>query len=328
MRTTRRIVCIAILLVTAQVRAQDSWVGEWVMPKQNAVLKVGTDAVEDDEAVYRIQQEKDGWLWTGRGWIQQDSVVRLEDAADYYTQVIRQNPRGAWAWNMRGVAWTNRGAFRNAAQDFSQALRLDRTNPSTYANRGAAYLAQGDYEQAVRDLTQAIRLKPEHSAAYNNRGLARRFDGDLDGAIEDLTQAIAIDADYAAAYSNRGECHEQQGGYQEALDDYSKAIEKESRLASAYGLRARLLAACPEEAFRDGAAAIESATTACELTAWKNPLYLATLAAAYAEANKFDEAVQWQQKAIELSAGKASQEYQDRLELYRQERPYRLADDA
>ena len=43
------------------------------------------------------------------------------------------------------------------------------------------------------------------------------------------------------------------------------------------------------------------ATKACKLTGWKNPNYLATLAAAFAEAGNFDDAVKWEEKAIELS---------------------------
>ena len=92
--------------------------------------------------------------------------------------------------------------------------------------------------------------------------------------------------------------------------------------------RARLLAACPDEQIRDGADAVKAATTACELTDWKNPLFLSTLAAAHAEAGEFDQAVEWQQKAIELSAGTAEQELRERLELFRQEQPYRLASGA
>lgn len=322
------LVCLFFFLVTFHVRAQDSWVGEVVMPKRNATLKVGSETVENDEAVYTVKQEQDGWLWTGNGWIHESNAVRLADAPDYYTRVIRQFGRDAWAYNMRGVAWTNRGEYRNAIEDFSVALQMDRNNPSTYANRGAAWLQQGDYDRAARDLTQAIRLKPDHAAAYNNRGLARRFKGELDAAIEDFTEAIRLDPDYAAAYSNRGECRAQKREYQQALDDYAHAIEQESRFASPYALRARLWAACSEERFRDGAAAVESATTACELSGWKNPLYIATLAAAYAEAEEFDKAVKWQQKAIELAAENAPQEFQHRLELYKQKQPYRTTGDA
>jgi tetratricopeptide (TPR) repeat protein len=300
-------------------------VGEKVMPRRDATLRVGSETVEDDGAVYIVKQVQDDWLWTGKGWIRERHVVRIPEAADYYTGLIVQNPGNAWAYNMRGVAWTHQGAFGNAIRDFTRALQLEET-ADTYANRGAAWLHQGDDERAIEDLTRAIELDDEHVAALSNRGVARQRQGDLDAAIDDLSEAIRLQPDFAAAYSNRGECWEQLGEYEKAIDDYSEAIERETRFATPYALRARLWAACPDEKFRNGKAAVESATAACELTNWKHPLFIATLASAYAEAGDFDEAVKRQEQAIELATGSQTlEQFAEQLELYRQQKPYRLA---
>ena len=87
-----------------------------------------------------------------------------------------------------------------------------------------------------------------------------------------------------------------------------------------------LMAACPEAKFRDGKGAVKFATRACELTKWKDPLSLNTLAAAQAEAGDFDAAVKSQKKAIELLTDERQKDdYRSRLALYQAKKPYRQA---
>jgi tetratricopeptide (TPR) repeat protein len=78
---------------------------------------------------------------------------------------------------------------------------------------------------------------------------------------------------------------------------------------------------------RDGKFAVEIALKACEFTEWKNPAYLDTIAAAYAELGDFDVAVKWQTKAIELLPNeKEKEEYRTRLKLYQEKKPYHVPD--
>lgn len=77
---------------------------------------------------------------------------------------------------------------------------------------------------------------------------------------------------------------------------------------------------------RDGKEAVKLATKACELSHWKNPHTLDTLAASYAEAGDFDSAVKYEQLAIDLDAPAMQEmtpEMNDRLALYRRHDPYR-----
>lgn len=85
--------------------------------------------------------------------------------------------------------------------------------------------------------------------------------------------------------------------------------------------RAWLRATCPEIEFRDGRGAVADANRVGELTRWKSPVYFGTLAAAYAEAGNFDEAVRWQSRLMTESG--ENPQRQEQLALYRQQKPYR-----
>jgi hypothetical protein len=87
-----------------------------------------------------------------------------------------------------------------------------------------------------------------------------------------------------------------------------------------------VLAASPNDELRDGAEAVRLAERACELTHYGEPLFVGTLAAAYAESGRFPEAVTMAEKAEQLatSAGLTAVAAKNRqlLEFYRAGKPY------
>jgi serine/threonine-protein kinase len=58
------------------------------------------------------------------------------------------------------------------------------------------------------------------------------------------------------------------------------------------------------------------------LSDWKAPDAIDALAAACAGCGEFNEAVKWEQKAIDLTPGKHKTEFLTRVQLYRAGRPY------
>jgi tetratricopeptide (TPR) repeat protein len=62
-----------------------------------------------------------------------------------------------------------------------------------------------------------------------------------------------------------------------------------------------VLATCADAALRNGTEAVTLAGHAVDLTSGRDPVLLATLAAAYAEAGRFDKAVELEQRATGLA---------------------------
>ena len=100
----------------------------------------------------------------------------------------------------------------------------------------------------------------------------------------------------------------------------------DDRLASAYNNLAWMLAANSDTQIRNGQEAVKLAERACRLTNDEQPFYLVTLAAAYAEAGDFKNAIIAAEKARDIArkAGLETLEQQNekRLEYYRARQPY------
>src|SRR5262249_27717280 len=241
-----------------------------------------------------------------------------------YDEAIRVKPDYHPAIYNRGRAWYDKGEYDKAIADYTEALRLDPKHVASYTSRGAVRIKKEEWDKAIKDFDEAIRLDPTDVIALNNRGLTRYQKGEYDRAIADCSEAIRLDPKYAVAFCNRALAWGQKGEWGKAIADYTEAIRLNPEYAVAYSSRAWLRATCPDAAYRDGKKAIEDAKRACELTCWKSPEDLSTLAAAYAEDGQFDEAIKWQKKALEDAAYAKRAGPRMRLKLYEQNQPFRM----
>jgi hypothetical protein len=150
------------------------------------------------------------------------------------------------------------------------------------------------------------------------------------------------------------------GNYQASLADFDNLITFTIKVsntleqADVLNSRAWLRATCPEASIRNGQLAVTDAKKACQLDGWILASYIDTLAAACAEAGDFASAIHYQEQAMAIRRGvpqdasktlarlkydkelykrindKMSEAVKkslvgmaQRLELYKQHRPYR-----
>jgi len=157
---------------------------------------------------------------------------------------------------------------------------------------------------------------------YNNRGIAYGEKGQYDQAISDFNRAIETNPMDNKAYNNRGIVYRIRGQYDQAISDFNRAIEINSMDADAFNNLAWLFATAKAPGFRNGKKAVELALKGCELSEWKKAEYLDTLAAAYARVGDFATAVKWEEKALESPKLARRSEFQQRLNFYRERKPW------
>ena len=110
--------------------------------------------------------------------------------------------------------------------------------------------------------------------------------------------------------------------YRKAMEQYRKAAGN-GDARSLNGI-AWFLATCDDSKLRDGSGAIGFADRVVAATSRKDPNILDTLAAAYAEAGQFTNAVRIEQEAITLLHTESEiTNYTSRLRLYESNTPYR-----
>lgn len=179
-------------------------------------------------------------------------------------------------------------------------------------------------DEAPAYYTQLIDSGQRRAWAFTLRGCTWREKGDLDLAIADFGQALQLQPT-AAVYDSRAGVWQDKKEYAKAIADYTQALRSDPTFAQTYNNAAWLRATCEDERFRNGKKAVELATKACELSEWKNPSGLDTLAAAYAEAGDFDAAIKYETTAIGLKAKDAEfvKAANERLALFRDRKPYR-----
>jgi tetratricopeptide (TPR) repeat protein len=245
-----------------------------------------------------------------------------EQAIPYFTEAIRLDPKSAAAFAGRASAWTAKGEFDRAVADYNAALNLDPKNAAAYFGRGLTRAARSQHTLAIADFSEAIWLDPLSIAAYDHRARAWQSKGERAKAIIDFNMVLRLDPQQASAYRRRANCWASEKRYGKAIADFNEAIRIDTDDALAHRELAELLATCPELKLRDAKLATSHAKKACELTQWKDPAALDSLAAACAAARDFDGAVNWQIKANVLPRSPLEQEEAAaRLNRYREKRP-------
>lgn len=256
--------------------------------------------------------------WALAGWIGVASILSV-DWADV-------RPAEADWHYFRGTAYLDAGKFEPAAQAFRRAWQLRPAHARTLGSLGTALLQLGRNEEAALRLGEALERTPDHPNYLALRGTALARAGRAAEAVPMFRAALRHHPDSAELHGNLGLALQQLGRNQEAADDFRLAIRNDpDRIESLNGL-AWILATSPNAEPAQRREAVELAERACRAGGPRRPDLLDTLAAAYAAAGRFPEALAAAREALALlekiQAPGLAEQVARRLELYRNDKPF------
>ena len=249
-----------------------------------------------------------------------EAILSFQKGLEYY-------PESAELHDHLGLALANKGSVDAAELEFDKALEINPNYADAHRNLGRALAMTGQPDQALPHFEKAVEINPAFAEAHADLGRLLVVEGHYDQALPHLRKALALRPDMVEAnYYLGATLYYSQGRAQEALTHWREVLRVDPDYVLALNDAAHALAASPDPSDRNGAEAVKYAERAVQLSGGRNPAYLDTLAAAYAEAGRFPDAVSTAQKALDLAEHQNREPLVDglntRIKLYESQQPY------
>jgi tetratricopeptide (TPR) repeat protein len=285
------------------------------------------------------------------------NMQKYDEALEHLSKSIKLSPDNSLGYTLRARVHALQGDLKAAMEDLDTALKADPNDVAALLMRARLRQTQGESELARADIERVLVVRPGLTQAIVLRSLLAAASGDMAKAISDMQdlvdkdprnvewrlqlaalysrdqrprKAVALYSEVldenpsnALALSGRADTLLSIGKHTEAVEDYDRVLKLSEPDSNVLNNLAWVLATSPDENVRNGERAIELATKACELTEYKRPHILSTLAAGYAESGDFETAIKWSSKAVELGDKELKQQLTEELESYRQKKPWR-----
>jgi tetratricopeptide (TPR) repeat protein len=252
---------------------------------------------------------------------------RMDEAVVQYQQALEIQPGNGRIYFNLGGALAKMGRVDEAINALEKGLQLLPAFPDAHNSLGSLLVEKGRTDEAIHHFHEALRSQPDLAEARSNLADALARKGDVDGAVAQFSRALDVNSTDPTTHSRLAAVLASRGRTQEALEHYRAALKLLPNSTEVLNNLAWILAATANPRFRNGQEAVLLAEKACKLTEYRRPVMVGTLAAAYAEAGRFPEAVATAEKAAALAdqanEGALATRNRQLLELYRAGKPAR-----
>ena len=224
-----------------------------------------------------------------------------------------------------GAALEEKGRLVEALVQYREAACIMPGDVDVRYDIGNTLDKMGRPEEALPELLLAVQLNPKQPILRDTLGAVLVELGRFDEALDQFTEAVRLYPAYPAAHFDLGKLLLKQGHDAGAMDEFRAALWLDPDNFQTLAYTAHVLAAIDNPQIRDGKTALALAIRAT-LTGGAQPFVLDALGMACAETGHFDDARKATQKAVDLASAakmKNLEPMQQRLELYRNQQPWR-----
>ena len=206
-------------------------------------------------------------------------------------EVAAEHPGDPLRHDAVAALYSNAARSTTRSGTTTESVRLDPRSAQTHYNLGLALSVRGRRDAAIAEFEAALRIDPDYAQAHNNLGALLQTCGEALRAIEHYRRAIALRPDSLDARDNLGQLLSSQGRPVEAATEFHAALAIAPDDAKALSGLAWIKATAANPALRNPDEAVRLAEHADRETGHRDIAVLDALAAAYASAGRFPEAI-------------------------------------
>jgi tetratricopeptide (TPR) repeat protein len=285
-----------------------------------------------DEAIVHyktaLQNEPRATIWNNLG----QSLIatgKLDEAISAFQQALKLNPSFGHAHHHLALAFAHSGRYRESLAHFADAARLEPQNASVHNNYAIMLGKAGKTDEAIQEFQTALCLAPGNATAHFNLANLLVKKHMYDDAMVHYSEALRFNPRFAEAHCNLASLLLEEGRTKDAAAHYVAALQMKADYLPAMVSLAWIYATTTSEAGNQPATeAVRLAEQACRISGCKQSGVLDTLAAAYANAGRFEEAVKTGEKAFSSAKAAGENDFADsiraRIALYEKGSPFRV----
>ena len=237
-------------------------------------------------------------LDSGLDLIEKEDIQAAEEEIQRSLELKSDYPE---TLGVMGYIAAEKGDLDQAVRLFNQALELDPSNQNSHINLGVALLKQNQITEARFHFDYVVKQNPMHLEAQLNLGNVQALLGDMESSLDHYKKVLEIDPTHGKGHYNMAFSLNKLGRFQDAISHYEQALQILPEDIGSLNNLSWILATCSNGSFRNGDRAVELAYYACQLTEFNNAAVIDTMAAAYAQAGKFELAVAAAKRSLSIT---------------------------